>query len=367
MQLLNIPTLQPTNSLLDTLQDIANTIELQANFCIHHPNYKPFELPEEIINRLQNMPSDIQQRYWSLQLRGFLYGIYYNQSLENSLALNTDNPAIPLDLENNTLLGLDLNFYQQLHNHNQGTGYFDPGWFVLKQETDNTIVVSKGSLKLHIEPQRHLHPNQPAAIGDTVAIRMPKNLIQNGFYMAVSNAGSQAEPTLDHPSETVRIYFNLTPDGAVSVMDSLTQQFNAINLPFTFKVLYNPADYERYDSGVFYFDKPNYPTVRQVLQVIYEENQAHFKPQVPLFTKVLAPGLGLAEEPDTKFGTQESFGMNRCQLVANGLLEAWQNGDNSPDGRMQAILQQFSLFGIDINRAYLNANSDDNYTPLLSS
>jgi hypothetical protein len=59
--------------------------------------------------------------------------------------------------------------------------------------------------------------------------------------------------------------------------------------------------------------------------------------------------------------------MNRCQLIANGLLEAWQNGDNSPDGRMQAILQQFSLFGIDINRAYLNANSDDNYTPLLGS
>jgi hypothetical protein len=65
----------------------------------------------------------------------------------------------------------------------------------------------------------------------------------------------------------------------------------------------------------------------------------------------LAPGLGLAEEPDRKFADLESFGMNRCQIVANGLLEAWHQGDNSPEGGMTSILQQFSLLGIDLQRA----------------
>lgn len=80
----------------------------------------------------------------------------------------------------------------------------------------------------------------------------------------------------------------------------------------------------------------------------------HFKSEIPLFTKQLAIGLGLAEEPDQKFAVQESFGMNRCQIVANGLLEAWYQGDDLPEVRMQAILGQFSHLGIELQRPYVN-------------
>jgi len=65
---------------------------------------------------------------------------------------------------------------------------------------------------------------------------------------------------------------------------------------------------------------------------------------VPLFTKLLAPGLALAEEPNQKFTAQESFGMNRCQIITNGFLEAWQKV-MAPEGLMASI-QQFSLLGI---------------------
>jgi hypothetical protein len=74
--------------------------------------------------------------------------------------------------------------------------------------------------------------------------------------------------------------------------------------------------------------------------------------------------LAVAEEPNHKFSEQESFGMNRCQIVANGLLEAWHKGDNSPEFRMKAILKHFSLLGIDLQHSYLNAKSEDIYTPL---
>ncbi|NET15569.1 MAG: hypothetical protein F6K08_23405, partial [Okeania sp. SIO1H6] len=60
----------------------------------------------------------------------------------------------------------------------------------------------------------------------------------------------------------------------------------------------------------------------------------------------------------------ESFGMNRCQIIANGLLTAWQQGDNSTEGKIKAILEQFSLLGIDLQRPYLNANSEDIYRKL---
>ena len=100
------------------------------------------------------------------------------------------------------------------------------------------------------------------------------------------------------------------------------------------------------------------------MSAVYLENQSHFKSEIPLFTMELAPGVGLAEEPDKKFAIQESFGMNRCQVIANGLLAAWQQGDNSTEGRMRAILEQFSLLGIDWQRPYLNANSEDVYRVL---
>jgi hypothetical protein len=354
-----------TGRLLDALQDIVSNVQIQSDFCIRHPDYKPFELPAEVVARFQQLPADIQRKYLSLQLRSFLYGISYNGSMRTALAPEADSNPLPLDLENNTFLGVDLGFYNRLHQSNSGTGYFDPGWYVLREESDGSLALTKGSLRLHIERDRHLQPSdQAAVVGDSVAIRMPKNRVQNGFYMAVGNAESNR---LDHSkgqSVTVRIYFNLSPEGAVAVMGSLTRRLNEKAIPFNFKVLYNPKDYERHDSGVLYFNKSDYEVVRQVLQAVYGEARSHFKSDVPLFTMQLAPGLGLAEEPDSKFADLESFGMNRCQIVANGLLEALHQGDDSPEGRMNAIMQHFCRLGIDLQRPHLNANSEDIYASL---
>src|ERR687886_1454968 len=140
-----------SQQLLDTLQDIVNNVQIHSNFCIRHPNYQPLELPDEVVVRFQGMPADIQNKYLSLQLRSFLYGIYYNGSMRTALAPEADSNPLPLDLENNTFLGVDLGFYNRLHESNSGTGYFDPGWYVLREESDGSLAVTKGSLRLHIE------------------------------------------------------------------------------------------------------------------------------------------------------------------------------------------------------------------------
>lgn len=350
--------------LLETLQDIAHKVQIQSNFCIHHPDYKPLELPPETVTRFQQIPVELQHKYLTLQLQSFLYGIYYNGSMRSALTpkAESEETTLPLKLENNTLLGIDLEFYERLHQSNCGEGYFAPNWQVIGQESNSSWVVTKGGLTLHIEPERHLQKvEQSAMIGSTVAIRMPKNLVQNGFYMAVSNVGFDSHSQMNDDSPIIRIYFHLTSEGAVAVMARLTEQLNNIKVPFRFKVLYNPADYKRYDSGVLYFARSNYPIVQPVLQSTYAKNQLHFQPQVPLFTKQLAPGLAVAEEPDRKFVVQESFGMNRCQIIANGLLQSWLKGETSPEERLASILRNFSLFGIELERSFLNANSQDIY------
>ncbi|MBD2448159.1 hypothetical protein H6G76_13480 [Nostoc sp. FACHB-152] len=361
MQILDPQPIQLTaipEPLQYSLQDIVNKIQIESKFCISHPDYKPIELPSEAISRFQQLPSDIQNKYLNTQLYSFLYGIYYNGSLKRVLALDeeTTNLAVNQNLENNTFLGVDLVFYNRLHESNKGEGYFSPDWLVVREEPDGALAVHQGGLTLHIERNKHLQPyDQSVTVGNSVAIKLPKNLVQNGFYMAVSNAGSYSG------EDIVRVYFNLTTDGAVAVMESLTTQLNAINLPFDFKALYNPSDYERHDSAVLYFGKNSYEVVHPILERVYTEHQYHFQAEVPLFTKFIAPGLAIAEEPDQKFGEKESFGTNRCQIVANGLIEAWEQEDNSPEGRMASILQQFSLREIDLQRPYLNAKSEDIY------
>ena len=371
IQLLNSPpNPQPVPSserLMTSLQDIVSKVEIQSNFAICHPDYQPLKLPAEALDRFQQLPGQLQNKFLSLQVSRFLYGIYYNGSLQTVLAREADSAdlAVNQNLENNTFLGIDLTFSQRLHESNNGEGYFDPGWQVLRQEEDGSLAVTKDGLTLHIERDRHLQPaEQSTTPGNSVAIRMPRNLVQKGFYVAVGNAGPQTSSKTNTDRELVRVYFNFSSEGSVAVMDSLTENLNDQNIPFTFKVLYNPPEYRRYDSGVLYFDKSNYEAVRPRLQTIYTEQEEYFQAEVPLFTKFLAPGLGLAEEPDSKFSSQESFGLNRCQIVANALLQAQQKGDASSEARLRAIIQQFSVLGLDLNRAYLNANSEDIYSPL---
>jgi hypothetical protein len=113
--------------LMAVLEDIARNVEIRDDFSIHHPSYKPLEIPAEAVERFQKMPEQMRQKFLSLQLRSFLYGIYYNGGMRSALALGSEDQVVPLDLENNTVLGIDLAFFQQLHDANCGAGYFEEG------------------------------------------------------------------------------------------------------------------------------------------------------------------------------------------------------------------------------------------------
>lgn len=352
MQLLSID-----NQLLNALQDVVSKVQIKSDFCITHPDYKPLELPFEAVIRFQQLPLELKNKYLSLQLRSFLYSIYYNGELKAPADQDSDKSQ---QLENNTVMGLNPEFYDRLHESNSGEGYFDPGWCVIRQD-NGSLAVRKHNLTLHIERDRHLQSSeQSAAVGDIVAIRTPRNRVEEGFYLAIGNAGVNYISSSQN-SEIVHIYFNFSPEGAVAVMKNLTQQLNQNKIPFTFKVLYNPADYGRYDSGFLYFERRDYQVVHNIIQSVYLENKLYFKPEIPLFTKLLAPGLALAEAPNF---INEDFGISRFQIVADGLLEARRKGNESPDSRLKSIVHQFLLLGIDLKRLYLNANSEDIYRQL---
>lgn len=356
-------------SLLDTLpeelrssfEDIVGNVQIQSNFCISHPNYIPLELPDEVAAKLAKLPIATQHKYLRLQLRSFLQGIYYRGDLKTFLATDpsSDDRSSSLNLENNQTIGFNNELFDKLHKSNCGEGYFEGGWRVIEEESENILFVYKNELTLEIDRDRYLHPSEHSAtIDDVIAIKMPRNLVEQGYYIAVGNAGPAYA---DDRCQTVNIYFNLSSEGAVPITTSLTQQLNELVIPFTFKILYDPDDYGRYDAGVLNFERDKYSAVRTVLQTIYRENKSYFGKDIPFLTKSLAPGLSLAEEPDNLEAPQDSFGKNRYQLLANALLASWQENNNFPEDRINCILQQFSAVGIALNRPYLSANSEDIY------
>ena len=210
------------------LQNIVDYLEIESFYSIKHPEYKLFELPESVISSFKDLPLDIQHKHLSMQLRNFLYSAYYNGSWNDfsTADLQTNN------LSNNSLFGIDLTFYERLHTSNKGIGYWSQDWLVVNEEADGSLAVHKNGLTLHIERDLYLSEvDKSATVGNLVAIKMPKNLVQNGFYMAASNLGTE------HNQDILRIYFNVSPEGAVSVMENITTELNNLPVAFSFKDL----------------------------------------------------------------------------------------------------------------------------------
>jgi len=352
--------------LLQTLQDIANHVQIESsNFHISHSHFLPIEIPTVTVAQLQKMSQEVQYKRLNLQLLELLYRIYYDGSLvrEANQVVKTDDQIS----QNTASIEVDWEFYEQLDRNNKGKGWFHPDFRILRQEADGSLAVQYDGLTLHIRRDCHLQlAEQSATVDDLVAVWMPSSSIKNDFYVAMGDAVGDFGGPENYSKQAVFVYFNFSPEAAIAIMKCVTTRLNAIKVPFTFEVLYNPLNYRRYDSGVIRFDNDSYELVRQVLQTVYAENKSHFQNQVPLFTKILAPGIGLAEHPDPEmqFSYQERFGKNRCQIIANALLEAHKIGDESPEARMKAILKHFDRFAIDLERPYLNPNSEDIYTPL---
>src|SRR5262249_56861618 len=102
-------------------------------------------------------------------------------------------------------------------------------------------------------------------------------------------------------------------------------------VPFRFKCLSYSELYDRYDAGVLFVGRRQWDIAVLLVRELYERVREHLRPETPLFTKRIAPGLALAEDP----GNGESFGTSRCRLVAEGLWHAYAPGLQTQAARIQ--------------------------------
>jgi hypothetical protein len=283
--------------------------------------------------------------YLLFNLRSQLYSDFYCQGLATPARQETD--GLPVT-------GMTP-FVESLSAANSGSGYWEDGWEV-RTTADGKVAVRKGGLELWAHPEDCLVPAGGAiASGMQLRLRFPKEClnISPGFYMVASE-----EPLDLADSETlVRMYWNLMAEGAVPFVKNATSMLNRARVPFRLKVTNDPVRFTRCDAAVVYVPKGDYGAAAEILERVYPQVAIGLRRGTPAFTKLLAPGVGLAESP----GQGESFGLHRCQLLAEGMVRAHEQGEKSVKERLQAVTDRFAEDGIGLETPFLNPGSGDDY------
>lgn len=250
------------------------------------------------------------------------------------------------------------NLAQALSQANTSRERWDSGWQIYQTLPSGQIVANKQGIVRAVWPGEfitHAVTGMAPTVGTTISVFAPRESLtmQPGSYFAFGEAVTDQQDDYG----VVRFYWNIKADGAASLLRLVTQRLNRFQVPFRLKCPINRAHYMRLDSAVLYVNRRFYRIVTELLVDVHRSMQEYLEPEVPLFTKPLAPGLALAEDP----GNGESFGMSRCRMVAEGLWNAYAQGLQTEQARLHEVIKQFERAGIAIEHLYLNAGSVDRY------
>ena len=254
--------------------------------------------------------------------------------------------------------GADDDFVKQLSDANDSREHLSRGWHVIRKlDTGHFVAEKNGLTRLLAAGEFSSNPDVkgPVEEGTAISIIRPREstTMHPGFYFVYSEAVCDDQDDRD----LLRCYWNVRADGATKLVSSLTRALNRFQLPFRLKILNNPVGYIRADAAVLYLNKRFYRLVSELLIDVLRQITSELNPDTPLFSKKLAPGLGLAEEPLTG----ESFGQHRCRILARSLWAAYEKKLDDLESQLREISTQLQANGVDPEFPYRNAGSDQEY------
>ena len=312
---------------------------------------KPIDQLDPAVRERLEPPTRRAYLLYNLQSR--LYESFYCRGVPRPKGWDRHGLRVPA---HNTLLA------RALSKANHGSGYVQRGWRVesVRPAGEGTEVrVVRGDLLVRAAPEDCIREGEgPLAPGDAVSIRFGKELtaISPTYYMAVGNRDLDDGDT----APLARIYFNVGPDLAPRLTDGVTRHLNDAEVPYRFKVVSDPAIFVRRDAAVLYVRRRDYGRAIGALAELVLGMARDTRPGVPAFTRRLAPGVSVAEQP----ADGDSFGFHRSGLIAEGLIRAHEQELTGLDARLASVAACFAELGLDLDRPYLEAESEDVYEPL---
>ncbi len=250
----------------------------------------------------------------------------------------------------------DEAFVEELSTHNSTTDGHDPFWRIYAVDQQGNTYVEKNGEVRQLYPNTYEFANASETtpqVNSMVNITRAKEHrdVHPTFYHVNS------EELMPVGEEIGRFYWNIEPDGMKLLIEQITETFNRYRVPFMFKCTNNPEWYNRADGAVLYILRKQFRIASKLLKQVVAKVKAYLKNEVPLFTQPLCPGLSYAEDP----GMNQSFGMSRSELIAEGIANAYYLRRNNKTAQLQEVLKAFEDSGIDVKQLYRKPNSHWEY------
>jgi HopA1 effector protein family len=341
---------------LKKISDFISKFHIDPNcFEINHDDFGRLNFNLEMNKQMINLPKIVQHDFFRSFLIDLVSCTYRNE--KKKIVRCQANFSFHDFITQKIISEVDWDFFEQLHVNNTGKGWYNPKFTVAKINNDATISVNKKGITTTINPNYHLNDKtMNTAIGDIVSILTPSYQLSNCFYIAFGDA-------TEYFIEWTYLYLNFTSEKASLIMNTITNQLNKDAVPFIFYVLHNPSNYDRYDSGFIRFEKKDYWRIVNVLKTLISNDSNCFEAEVPMLAKIIAPGIGIAENPGLPFREIDDFCLERSEIISDSLIMAYQTG-GSTEKCLHYIQKFFEKKGYDIEKPYLNSNSEDIYKVL---
>ena len=235
---------------------------------------------------------------------------------------------------------------------------WEHGWTVEQILAQGQIVARQGNHSRNVWPGQFISKDGPAAmlrVGADISIFYARESrsLQGGFYYAFGEAAED----YNRGFSLVRLYWNVSAAGAPGFVGAVTARLNRFHVPFRLKCATARNQFDRTDVAVIYLSRQYFSIAAELMLDVHPQIADFLEDDVPLFSKKVAKGLGVAEDP----GTGESFGQSRCHRLAQSIWDCYQSGDQSDDGRLKKFRTLLSQSGINPDHLHLNAGSLDWY------
>ena len=226
------------------------------------------------------------------------------------------------------------------------------GWRIEQVLDDGRVVAARNGAERPFSPgeyitHRGIGTGLAAGIEITVYAAAGSAEIQDSFYHAFGETVADGES-----GGILRFYWNIQPEGAARLMESLTSAFNRFQIPFRFKCLNQRSHFPRRDAAVLYLEGRYYRIAALLLEGVHGEVARWLNAGTPLFTRRLAHGFALAEDPG------DSFGQHRCGILAGAMAASY---GRTVEERLAELRRHFEMRGLSLDAPWLNAHSTGAY------
>lgn len=228
--------------------------------------------------------------------------------------------------------------------------YWSPQWIVESIGTDGSVTARRRLSRRTFRAGGFVAYDRPGAsvdVGARIAVLWTKEstVSQAGYY----HCFGETPPDSWESSLVGRFYFHVDEKTAPAVVGVVAGVLNRFCVPFQMKCNLRLDRLARTDGVVLYVASRRCAAVTRMLGDRAAELRDLVTDPVPLFALRLDRGVAYADDP----ANGESFGQDRCAVIARGLVQAWLAGRTDSDARFETIREEWLRAGLSMDHPYL--------------